>query len=102
MRPPSAVAQAFQILLQSEHPPTFAIPDKLEVASAAERAAYDASEHTNAFASITTEQSCTAALRTKTDTWGRMGLLKGLEFMNILGGRYKFVFFMSAFNTVEA
>ena len=29
-------------------------------------------------------------------------MLKGLEFMNILGGRYKLVFFISPFNTVEA
>ena len=89
-------------MLLAEHPPTFTIPDELEVASAAERAAYDESEHTNAFASITTGQLCTAAMRTKTDGWGRKGLLKGLEFMNILGGRYKLVFFISPFNTVEA
>ena len=95
-------SQAFQILLQAVHLPTFAILDELEVASVAERAAYDESEHTNAFASITTGQSCTAAMRTKTDGWGRKGLLKGLEFMNVLGGHYKLVFFMSPFNTVEA
>ena len=95
-------SQAFRILLRVDHPPRFPIADELEVASAAEREAYAESQHTNAFASITTGQTCTAALRTKTDGWGRLHQLKGFEFMSILGGRYKLVFFMSPFNTVAA
>lgn len=95
-------SQTFQLLLLAEHPPTFTIPDELEVASAAERAAYEESHVTDAFAPITTGQSCTAVLRTKTDRFGRAGLLKGVEVMSILGDFYRLVFFMSPFNTVSA
>jgi hypothetical protein len=72
----------------------------LEVPSAAERAAYESSQQTNAFGTITTRQLCTAALRTKTNRFGRKGMLKGIETMALLGNRWLLVSFWAPFNTV--
>ena len=89
-------------MLRVDHPQIFAISSELEVASVAEREAYESSQQTNAFASMTTRQSCTATLRTKTNRYGRQGLLKGIELLMILGNYYRLLVFMSPFNTVTA